>query len=96
MGKCPNCGNSVGPFSIVSGWDNWGKFICPGCGSKIQFKPWLLAVVVLMGLFIGAERMLHWMLISQLPLWVSFAISFVFALMIMFVVPMVWTFRKTK
>ncbi|HDP98753.1 MAG TPA: hypothetical protein ENN22_06170, partial [bacterium] len=84
MGKCPDCGNSVGPISIVSGWDNWGKLVCPACGSQIQYKSWLLAVAVLTGLFIGAERLLHWMLISRLPLWVSFAISFVLAMLIMF------------
>lgn len=94
MGKCPYCGNKVGPISIIRGWDNWGKFICPGCGSTIQFKGWLLAVAVLMGLFIGAERMLHWLLVSQLPLWLSFLISSLLALLIMFFVPMVWTFKK--
>lgn len=94
MGKCPDCGNTIGPVSIISSWDNWGKFICPGCGSKIQFKRWLLAAVVLMGLFIGAERMLHWMLNVQLPLWLSFAIGSVLAMLIMFIVPMVWRFKK--
>jgi len=96
MGKCPDCGNSVGPVSIISGWDNWGKFVCPGCSSKIQFKTWLLAVVVLAGLFIGAERLLHWMLISQLPLWLSFAIGSLLAMVIMFFVPMAWTFKKVS
>ena len=96
MGKCPDCGNDIGPISIIRGWDNWGKFVCPGCGSKIQFKTWLLAVVVLAGLFIGAERLLHWMLISQLPLWLSFAIGSVLALLIMFLVPMVWSFKKNN
>lgn len=96
MGKCPECGNEVGPISIISSWDNWGKFVCPGCGSKIQFKGWLLAGGVLIGLFVGAERLLHWMLISQLPLWVSFAISFVLAIVIMFFVPMIWSFNKSN
>lgn len=94
MGKCPDCGNNIGPISIIKGWDNWGKFICPGCGSKLQFKHWLLAAVVLMGLFLGAERMLHWMLISQLPLWLSFMISSMLALLMIFFLPMVWTFKK--
>jgi DNA-directed RNA polymerase subunit RPC12/RpoP len=94
MGKCPDCGNSVGPISIISSWDNWGKFICPGCGSKIQFKGWLLVVAILTGLFVGAERILHWMLLSQLPLWLSFAISSVLAMLILFFVPKVWTFRN--
>ncbi len=94
MGKCPDCGNNIGPISIIRGWDNWGKFVCPGCGSKIQFKGWLLAVVVLVGFFVGAERMLHWMLISQLPLWLSFLISSISALLIMFFAPMVWTVEK--
>lgn len=96
MGKCPGCGKNVGPISIISSWDNWGKFICPGCGSKIQFKGWLLTVAILTALFIGAERILHWMLISQLPLWLSFTIGSVLAMLIMFLVPMLWTCIKTN
>ena len=94
MGKCPGCGKSVGPFSILLSWDNWGKFVCPGCGQKIRFQGWLLTVVVLGALFIGAERLLHWMLISHVPPWASFLISFAIALLIMFIVPMMWTYKK--
>jgi DNA-directed RNA polymerase subunit RPC12/RpoP len=96
MGKCPECGNSIGPISIISSWDNWGKFICPGCGSRIQFKGWLLAVAMLTGLFIVAERILHWMLVSRLPLWLSFGIGSVLAMMIMFLIPMIWSFKKNN
>ena len=92
MGKCPECGKQMGPFSILMSWDNWGKFICPGCGSKIRFQYWLIAVALLMGLMFAAERLLHFMLISQMPLWLSFAVSFVSAMLIMFVVPMMWRF----
>ncbi|HEX9970998.1 MAG TPA: hypothetical protein VGD14_02905 [bacterium] len=86
----------MGPLSILMSWSNWGKFGCPGCGNQIQFRNWLLTVVALFGLFIGAERLLHLMLISQLPLWLSFLISSVLALVIMLLVPMVWTFKKAK
>jgi CXXC-20-CXXC protein len=96
MGKCPDCGNSVDSISILEGWDNWGKFICPGCGHQIQFKNWLFTVLVLTGLFVGAERLLHFMLIVNLPLWLSFLISFILALSIMFFVPMIWTFKKAS
>ena len=96
MGKCPDCKKSVGPMSILLSWDNWGNFICPGCGQKIRFQGWLLAVVALAVLFIGAERLLHFMLVIHFPLWSSFLISFVLGLFIMFLVPMIWTFKKTN
>ena len=96
MGKCPDCGKSVGPFSILLSWDNWGKFVCPGCGQKIRFQGWLLTVVVLGALFIGAERLLHFMLVAQFPLWLSFLISSMLAVLIMFLVPMIWTFKKAN
>ncbi|MDZ7721414.1 MAG: hypothetical protein U5R06_00980 [candidate division KSB1 bacterium] len=96
MGKCPECGNKIGPLSIIMSWEKWGEFQCPECGSQIRFKYWLLTGLLLMGLFTGAERILHWMLISPLPLWASFAISFVLALLIMMLVPMIWEFQKTK
>lgn len=94
MGNCPECGKQIGPFSILLSWDNWGKFICPGCGGKIKFQYWLIAVVVLMGFMVAAERMLHFMLISQIPLWLSFATSFVSAMLIMFIVPIIWRYVK--
>ncbi len=96
MGKCPDCGKSVGPFSILLSWDNWGKFVCPGCGQKIRFHGWLLTVVVLGALFIGAERLLHFMLVAHFPLWLSFLISSMLAVLIMFLFPMIWTFKKTN
>ena len=96
MGKCPECEKQIGPLSILMSWDNWGKFICPGCGSKIRFKYWLIAVVVLMGAMFAAERLLHFLLISQMPLWVSFSVSFVAAMLIMFMVPMMWRFVKQE
>ena len=96
MGECPDCHTKIGPFSILRGWDNWGKFVCPGCGSRIRFSNWLLAVVVLVGLMVGAERVLHYMLISQLPLWLSFILSSIAGILIMFLVPMIWKFEKDQ
>jgi len=94
MGKCPECGTQIGPMAIIASWDNWGKFICPNCGNKIRFSTWLLAAVVLMALMVGAERVLHLMLISHLSLALSFLISFILAMLIMFLVPMIWRFKK--
>jgi hypothetical protein len=96
MGTCPGCGNRIGPISIIVSWDNWGKFICPGCGNKIQFRNWLLTVIVLFGLFIGSERVLQLMLISQIPLWLSFTFSSIAAILLMFVIPTIWTFKKAE
>jgi len=94
MGQCPECEKQVGPLSILMSWDNWGKFICPGCGNKIKFQYWLIAVMVLMGLMFAAERLLHFMLMSKMPLWLSFVASFVSAMFIMFIVPIMWRFVK--
>ena len=94
MGKCPECGAQIGPFAILISWEKWGKFVCPACGSKIRFSGWLFAVVVLAALFVGAERLLHYLLISHLPLWLSFSISSVAALIIMFLLPMIWKFTR--
>ena len=96
MGKCPDCGKSVGPMSILLSWDNGGKFVCPGCGQEIRFQGWLLTIVTLGLLFIGAERLLHLMLITHFPLWLSFLISFVLGLLIIFLVPTIWTFKKAN
>ena len=96
MGKCPDCGMKIGPLATIVSWDNWGRFVCPGCGKGIRFRAWLLAVVILMTLMTGAERLLHVMLISQFPLWLSFVLAFGTALLIMFLVPMIWRFDKDK
>ena len=90
LGKCPDCGAPIGPFAILASWTSWGKFVCPGCGSKIRFQGWLLTIAVLTALFVGAERLLHVMLISNMPLWLNFLISTFAALLIMFLVPMMW------
>jgi len=94
MGKCPDCGMQIGPMSILVGWDNWGKFVCPGCGEHIKFRGWLLAVIALMGLMIGVERLLHLMIISKVSIGWSFLVSFILAMMVMFVVPMIWRFDR--
>ncbi len=94
MGKCPECGMKIGPVSIIKGWDNWGKFTCPSCGNQIRFRNWLFAVVVLIGLFVAAERFLHFLLVTDISLGLSFLISTVVALMIMMIVPMIWEFKK--
>lgn len=96
MGVCPNCGMKIGPLATIRSWDNWGRFVCPGCGKRIRFRGWLLVVIVFMALMIGVERLLHVMLVHRLPLWLSFAISFVAALSVMFLVPMIWRFGKDK
>lgn len=108
MGKCPDCGMNVGPFSILRSWDNWGKFVCPGCGNKIRFRVWLLAVLLITVLMVGAERLLHVMLpseslseqgytyIGSAPVWVSFVVAFVVAMFIMFLIPMIWKFDKDQ
>ena len=90
MGKCPDCGMSIGPMSILIGWDKWGKFVCPGCGELIKFRAWALAVIVLMGFMTGVERLLHLMLVSNLSLGWNFFVSFCLAMIVMFLVPMIW------
>ncbi|MCI0515859.1 hypothetical protein L0128_21815 [candidate division KSB1 bacterium] len=90
MGKCPDCGEPAGPLSVITSWDKWGKFICPACGSKIRFSGWLAMVIVLMVLMFGAERLLHFMLLSNLALWISFMVSFITAAAIIIIVPVLW------
>ena len=94
MGKCPECRMQIGPLAIFLSWDNFGKFVCPGCGKNIRFSSWFLTVFALFALFIFSERMLHFMLISNLPLWLSFIISTMLAVLVMFIVPMIWRFQK--
>lgn len=96
MGSCPGCGLKIGALAALLGWSNWGRFVCPGCGKRIGFRLWLLAVVVLMGLMFGIERLLHLMLILEFPLWLSFGIALVGALAVMFFVPMIWRFQEEK
>lgn len=93
MGKCPDCGNRIGPVALFLSWDNFGKFKCSGCGTRIQFKGWFLTVLILIGAFTGAERLLHWMLISEFPLGMSFFVSFLLGGLIMLLVPMIWSFK---
>ncbi|UCB52065.1 MAG: hypothetical protein JSV10_08755 [Candidatus Zixiibacteriota bacterium] len=96
MGACPCCGKRIGPVAILLGWTDWGRFVCPNCGKGIRFSLWLLLVVVLAGLFIALERLLHQMLISRLPLWLSFAIAFVVAVLVMLSVAMAWHFHSDE
>lgn len=95
-GECPGCSQKISPIAILVGWDKWGRFVCPGCGARIRFQAWFLAVIVLMGFFIGVERLLHNMLTADFPLWLSFLISGMCALLVMFLVPMVWPFRQVR
>ena len=93
---CPECGSDIGPLAIISGWDKWGRFICPGCGRQIGFKNWLLTIVIIFCLLFGLERLFHFLLVSSMPLWISFTASFLAAVFIMFMVPMVWKYRRLK
>jgi hypothetical protein len=95
MGKCPHCGKPVGPLAIIMAWDKWGKFVCPGCEKPIQFNHWFITVLTLMGLFVLVERMLHTLLSSGNPLWLSFSGTLVLAVLILFMVPMLCRFKKT-
>jgi len=96
MASCPGCGKKAGLMAFLVSWDSWGEFICYGCGQRIGFRLWLLAVIVLMAVLFGVERLLHAMLIWRLPLWISFAISFVAAMVAMFVVPAIWPLRREE
>lgn len=92
-GECPDCGSKTGPVATLVSWDNWGRFVCPGCGSMIAFRGWLLAVLTLMLLMVGVERVLHVLLVTDTPLWLSFIAASVLSLLAMFLVPMVWPFK---
>ena len=93
-GECRDCGEKIGPIATLVGWTNWGRFVCPGCGKRIRFRYWFLAVLVLVILLVGVERLLHFFLISPLPLWLSFLVAFVMAVLVMFIVPMIWRYEK--
>jgi uncharacterized membrane protein YdjX (TVP38/TMEM64 family) len=92
-GECPDCGGKIGPLASLVSWDNWGKFVCPGCGNTIGFRAWLLAVVTLMLLMVGVERLLHAFLVTDVSLWLSFSAAFILSLLVMFLVPMIWPFK---
>ena len=96
LGKCPGCDAEIGPIALLSAWDKFGKFVCPNCGKTIRFRHWLLAVIALFVLFFGAERLLHWMLVTKFSLILSFAFSSVAALAIMMFVPRFWKFDKVQ
>jgi uncharacterized membrane protein YdjX (TVP38/TMEM64 family) len=94
QGACPQCGMKIGPIATIVSWENWGRFVCPGCGKRIRFRGWLLAVLIMMGLMVGVERILRLLLISDIPLWMSFTFSFAAALLVMFTVPLLWKFGE--
>ncbi|NOZ61369.1 MAG: hypothetical protein GXO74_06775 [Calditrichaeota bacterium] len=95
-GICPECGAEIGPVSILNAWDKFGKFACPECGKTIKFRSWFFAAGTLIVLFVGAERLLHWMLVSKISLPLSFFISTMAALTIMMIVPRIWKFNKAE
>jgi|GEM_PF-268829 len=94
LGRCPGCGARIGMLAILVSWDRWGTFVCPGCRHDISFRGWLLAVLVMVLVMVGVERILHLMLISDVPLWFSFLTAFFLALMVMFIIPMIWRFKR--
>ena len=95
-GRCPGCGERISMLAVLMSWDRWGRFVCPGCGQWISFRGWLLAVMTMFFAMVGVERLLHLLLISQAPLWLSFTAAFVLALLVMFIIPMVWQFKEFK
>lgn len=96
MGKCPECGSRLGPLSVFESWDNWGRFICPGCGHSIRFQAWPFAGFTLIVLYFAGIKLLNFMLASNIPVWLSFLISSVLGLIIIFFVPMMWSFKKLR
>lgn len=94
VGRCPDCGGRIGMLAILLSWNRWGKFVCPGCGGDISFRGWLLAVIVMLLVMVGVERILHLMLLSDVPLWLSFLTAFFLALKVMFFIPMIWRFKR--
>lgn len=93
-GRCPGCRKVIGMLAAIAAWDNWGKFVCPGCGKRISFRRWLLAVICIFLGLIGVERLLHFLMVANLPLWLGFSVSLVLALFVMFLVPMIWWFDE--
>jgi hypothetical protein len=106
-GVCPACGKKIGMLVTFFSWTTFGRFVCPACGQQIRFHRWLIAVLCLTGCFVGIERLLHWLIVTQLPQdfwltdWVarwgrlslSFLLSFILALAVMIIVPRIWTFK---
>ena len=86
----------VGGLAILKSWEHWGRFICPGCGASLRFAAWILMVVVLDVLFVGIERMVHVLLNSDVSLSFSFLIGTLLSLMVVFILPMVWTIRAKR
>jgi len=91
-GTCPDCGSTIGPGSVLTGWDKWGRFVCPGCGHQIRFKGWILAVCLLVAGMVVVERILHFFLISDASLLLSFGLAVVLAVVVMWIVPRFWKF----
>ncbi len=96
VGSCPSCGNRIGPFAILIGWDKFGRFDCPACGAPIRFQHWLLFAILIMGMMVGVERLLHLFLVTSLPDWLGFVTSFLAGLMILLLIPMVWKFKESE
>ena len=93
-GKCPGCGGEIGPMAIFMSWDNWGRFICPGCGKNIAFKLWPLIVLILLTLFVILERVFHYMLVSDFSVWLTFFFSTIAGISIILTVPMMCFYKE--
>ena len=94
-GICPGCGGKISMLGVILGWERWGRFVCPGCGKQIEFRGWLLAVLVMVVAMVGVERLLHLLLLSEAPIWLSFILALKLALLVMFFIPMVWRYRES-
>ena len=106
-GICPTCGKRMGMGVTLFSWTTFGSFICPGCGQRIRFHYWFVTVFFLMGCFVGIERLLRWLIVTQLPQdfwltdWVarwgrlslSLLVSFLLAVAVMILVPRIWKFK---
>ncbi|MDY6933924.1 MAG: hypothetical protein SVZ03_06835 [Spirochaetota bacterium] len=94
MGNCPVCNGSIGPMAILASWDSGRNFTCLDCEKRIGFRLWPLVIVALLGLMIFAERMLHQLIISDIPLALCFAIASILSTLVMFIIPMIWQYKE--
>jgi uncharacterized membrane protein YdjX (TVP38/TMEM64 family) len=93
IGECPGCREKIDLRAIILAWDNWGRFICQGCRKIIRFQLWFLTVIVLMALLIAVERLLHFLLVIDFPLWLSFIITFIISILVISIVPVLWRYK---